>query len=140
MAWEVFQSLEKYCRIPSGGYAALKDVNNPSKGHIDDMPSFFLAETLKYLLLIFGPDDYVSLDDFVFTTEAHPLRKPETQEGDDETTPLCILGCRPPTPVSWTASCISIIIILLGVRIIFAVRKFARKLAIIFGGDKTKKS
>ena len=76
MAWEVFQSLEKYCRIPSGGYAALKDVNDPSKGHIDDMPSFFLAETLKYLLLIFGPDDYVSLDDFVFTTEAHPLRKP----------------------------------------------------------------
>lgn len=42
---------------------------------VDDLPSYFLAETLKYLLLMFGPDDYVSLDDFVFTTEAHPLRR-----------------------------------------------------------------
>lgn len=39
------------------------------------MPSYFLADTLKYLLLLFGPDEFVSLDDYVFTTEAHPLRK-----------------------------------------------------------------
>ena len=52
MAWDVFQSLEKFCKIPNGGYAGLKDVNDPTKGHVDDQPSFFIAETLKYLLLM----------------------------------------------------------------------------------------
>ena len=31
--------------------------------------------TLKYLLLLFASDDLISLDDFVLTTEAHPLRR-----------------------------------------------------------------
>jgi mannosyl-oligosaccharide alpha-1,2-mannosidase len=35
--------------------------------------SFFLAETLKYLYLIFSDDNVISLDDWVFNTEAHPL-------------------------------------------------------------------
>lgn len=36
--------------------------------------SYFLAETLKYLYLLFKEGDGgISLDDFVFTTEAHPL-------------------------------------------------------------------
>ncbi|KAI2492866.1 Mannosyl-oligosaccharide alpha-1-2-mannosidase [Fragilaria crotonensis] len=73
MAWQVFQSIEKHCKVDHG-YASLKDVNDPSS-HLDDMPSFFIGETLKYLLLTFAPEDYVSLDDFVFTTEAHPLHK-----------------------------------------------------------------
>ena len=101
MGWRVFESLEKYCRIESGGYAGLKDVNQIPPPHMDDMPSYFLAETLKYLLLLFGPDDYISLDDFVFTTEAHPLRKLKSDE-EDEDVPLCILQSRPPVPVPWT--------------------------------------
>jgi hypothetical protein len=32
-----------------------------------------LAETLKYLYLIFSPDDVVPLDKYVLNTEAHPL-------------------------------------------------------------------
>ena len=36
-------------------------------------PSFFLAETLKYLFLLFGSEEVVSLDQWVFNTEAHPL-------------------------------------------------------------------
>jgi len=32
-----------------------------------------LAETLKYLYLIFADDSLISLDDYVFNTEAHPL-------------------------------------------------------------------
>lgn len=35
--------------------------------------SFFFAETLKYLYLLFSPDSIISLDKFVFNTEAHPL-------------------------------------------------------------------
>lgn len=38
------------------------------------MESFFLAETLKYLFLLFMDDpDIMSLDEWVFNTEAHPL-------------------------------------------------------------------
>jgi len=74
MGWSVFESLEHYCRMDSG-YGGLKDVNDEGRGKIDDMPSYFIAETLKYLLLLFGPDDFVSLDEFVFTTEAHPMRR-----------------------------------------------------------------
>lgn len=38
------------------------------------MQSFFLAETLKYLYLLFSPPSFLSLDKWVFNTEAHPLR------------------------------------------------------------------
>ncbi len=41
------------------------------------MPSYFLAETLKYLYLLFAPDETLNLDlaQVVLNTEAHPLRK-----------------------------------------------------------------
>lgn len=40
----------------------------------DGMESFWTAETLKYFYLIFAETDVVSLDEYVFNTEAHPLR------------------------------------------------------------------
>ena len=36
--------------------------------------SFWLAETLKYAFLLFSDDDAVNLREWVFNTEAHPLR------------------------------------------------------------------
>jgi mannosyl-oligosaccharide alpha-1,2-mannosidase len=108
LAWQIFESLESHCKVEEGGYAGLHDVNNPSAGHVDNMPSYFLAETLKYLLLLFGPDDYVSLDDFVFTTEAHPLRilQPKSDEQDEKITPYCVLSSRPPVTIPWTLLCL----------------------------------
>jgi mannosidase alpha-like ER degradation enhancer 2 len=41
----------------------------------DLMPSYFLAETLKYLYLIFAPDQALDFDHVVFNTEGHPLRR-----------------------------------------------------------------
>ena len=35
--------------------------------------SFFLAETLKYLYMLQSPDHPISLERYVFNTEAHPL-------------------------------------------------------------------
>jgi mannosyl-oligosaccharide alpha-1,2-mannosidase len=94
MAWEVFESLEKYCKFDIG-YASLKNVNSVTRqSRINEMPSYFLAETLKYLLLIFAPVDYVGLDEFVFTTEAHPLRQLHTM-----TNPLDNSKCERPEPV-----------------------------------------
>jgi mannosidase alpha-like ER degradation enhancer 2 len=55
------------------GFTVLTSVETMARG--DLMPSYFLAETLKYLYLIFAPDSVVDLDRVVFTTEAHPLRR-----------------------------------------------------------------
>ena len=71
MGKEYFDSIEKYCKIDEG-YASLKNV--VSKEKMDSMESFFLAETLKYLYLIFAPEETLDLNKFVFNTEAHPLK------------------------------------------------------------------
>ncbi len=66
-----FDSLEKWCRTPAA-YAELSDVR--SKSQVDDMESFFFAETLKYLFLLYAPRQTVNWSDTVFNTEAHPLK------------------------------------------------------------------
>jgi Glycosyl hydrolase family 47 len=98
LAWKLFELLEKHCFNAEAGAscAELKDVNEPSRGHAD-MP-FFPAATLKYFLLIFGPDDYVSLDDFVFTAEGHPMRKLGGDQGHGRP-PVCVLQTNPPVPL-----------------------------------------
>jgi hypothetical protein len=46
-----------------------------TKKQADHMPSFFLAETLKYFYLLYAPDEALDLGKVVFNTEAHPFRK-----------------------------------------------------------------
>ncbi|XP_043930344.1 mannosyl-oligosaccharide 1,2-alpha-mannosidase IA [Protopterus annectens] len=70
--WEAVQALEQYCRL-DGGYSGIKDVYASRPGHDDVQQSFFLAETLKYLYLLFSEDDHIPFDHWVFNTEAHPL-------------------------------------------------------------------
>jgi len=65
-------SLDKYCRTDTG-FAAL--VNVQTKQQRDDMESFFLAETLKYLYLLYAPKSTLDLHTTVFNTEAHPIRR-----------------------------------------------------------------
>lgn len=67
-----FDSLLKYCRT-GVGYAALSDV--VKKTRKDEMESFFLAETLKYLYLLFSPPGTLDLGKNVLNTEAHPMRR-----------------------------------------------------------------
>ncbi|XP_071715547.1 mannosyl-oligosaccharide 1,2-alpha-mannosidase MNS1-like [Rutidosis leptorrhynchoides] len=69
--WNIFQAFEKNSRVEAG-YVGLKDVNTGVKDNM--MQSFFLAETLKYLYLLFSPPSVISLDEWVFNTEAHPLK------------------------------------------------------------------
>ncbi|XP_066569329.1 mannosidase, alpha, class 1B, member 1b isoform X1 [Amia ocellicauda] len=73
--WEIFQSFNKYTRVPTGGFSSISNVRNPeSPDPRDKMESFFLGETLKYFYLLFSDDfDLISLDKYVFNTEAHPL-------------------------------------------------------------------
>jgi len=73
-AWEAAQSIEKYCKAgPGRGYSGLNDVYSTNPGQDDVQQTFFLAETLKYLYLIFSSDDLIDLDSWVFNTECHPL-------------------------------------------------------------------
>jgi len=65
-------SLVRFCKTDAG-YAALRNVETREKS--DNMESFFLAETLKYLYLIFAPRQTLDLNKVVFNTEAHPLQK-----------------------------------------------------------------
>ncbi|HEX3578112.1 MAG TPA: glycoside hydrolase family 47 protein [Thermoanaerobaculia bacterium] len=67
-----FDSLAAHCRTETG-YTTLKSVVTMEKG--DLMPSYFLAETVKYLYLLFAPDSALDLDKVVFNTEAHPIRR-----------------------------------------------------------------
>ncbi|CAM9975227.1 unnamed protein product, partial [Heterosigma akashiwo] len=39
----------------------------------DTMPSFFLAETAKYLYLLFDRDNFIHQQPYIFSTEAHPF-------------------------------------------------------------------
>jgi mannosidase alpha-like ER degradation enhancer 2 len=82
-------TLEKSTRVECG-YASLMDLSPTTTGAaglgreslnrnanlMDEMPSFFLSETLKYLYLTFDEDNPLHTDqdrDWVFTTEAHPI-------------------------------------------------------------------
>uniref|UniRef100_A0A8C2BPG1 alpha-1,2-Mannosidase n=1 Tax=Cyprinus carpio TaxID=7962 RepID=A0A8C2BPG1_CYPCA len=71
-AWEAVQALEKYCRV-EGGYSGVRDVYANTPNHDDVQQSFYLAETLKYLYLLFSDDDHLPFEHWVFNTEAHPL-------------------------------------------------------------------
>ncbi len=67
-----FDGLVKYCRTDDG-YAALSDVRSKTKR--DAMESFFFAETLKYLYLLFAPESTIDFDSVIFNTEAHPMKR-----------------------------------------------------------------
>ena len=68
-----FLAMEKHYKTPTG-WVGLKDVGRVPPGRDNTMQSFFLAETLKYLYLIFCDADVINLDEWVFNTEAHPIR------------------------------------------------------------------
>jgi mannosyl-oligosaccharide alpha-1,2-mannosidase len=95
---EIFKSIEKHCKVESGGYSGIKNVRGSGGGRKrrrkeeeeeredgevvmvekdDTQQSFFIAETLKYLWLLFGGGDDEGWDwenGWVLNTEAHPLR------------------------------------------------------------------
>ncbi|CAJ1355207.1 unnamed protein product, partial [Effrenium voratum] len=75
-AGEIMEAIEKHCRAPYG-YSAVTDVRRAPPAQRNEMETFFLAETLKYLYLTFLPNPraVLNLDDFVFNTEAHPIRR-----------------------------------------------------------------
>lgn len=82
-AWEMFSAIDEMTTTKYGN-AVLADVTTPRGGAKeepapvlkDKMESFWLAETLKYFYLIFSDPQLISLDEYVFNTEAHPFKRP----------------------------------------------------------------
>ncbi|KAI6238777.1 Alpha-1,2-Mannosidase [Aphelenchoides fujianensis] len=83
VAAQVMESTNEHCRTRCG-FAAVKDIRTMEL--LDEMESFVLAETFKYLYLIFAePSDLLfDPDNYVLTTEAHflPLSIGEQQSPD----------------------------------------------------------
>lgn len=83
-AWEMFESIISVTTTELGNAAisdVLKTKEEVEKGEevrMDSMESFWGAETLKYFFLIFEEVDKISLDEWVFNTEAHPFRRAGT--------------------------------------------------------------
>jgi mannosyl-oligosaccharide alpha-1,2-mannosidase len=73
-AWRMFQNIDKATRTKYG-HSAIQDVRTSVPEHSDKMESFWLAETLKYLYLIFSEPGHISLDEYVLSTEAHPFKR-----------------------------------------------------------------
>ena len=71
MGRTMFADLRQHCRTETG-YTVLRSVVTKEKGDLQH--SFLLAETLKYLYLLFNPSA-LKFDDVIFNTEAHPLRR-----------------------------------------------------------------
>ncbi|KAF2628615.1 glycoside hydrolase family 47 protein [Macroventuria anomochaeta] len=74
VAWSMFEAIERRTRTGLAN-AAIRDVTLKSELELEDsMESFWMAETLKYFYLIFSEPELLSLDEWVFNTEAHPFR------------------------------------------------------------------
>ncbi|KAA8542625.1 hypothetical protein F0562_023777 [Nyssa sinensis] len=65
----IVDSLNLYTKV-EGGFASIKDVTTMQLE--DHQHSFFLAETCKYLYLLFD-DSFLVDRNYIFTTEGHPL-------------------------------------------------------------------
>ncbi|KAJ5115920.1 Glycoside hydrolase family 47 [Penicillium angulare] len=82
---EIFKAFQNHTKLEGGkGYTSLDDVTKNPPTQRDNMESFWLAETLKYLYLLFSPREYLPLTEVVFNTEAHPfprLKHPKFQTG-----------------------------------------------------------
>jgi len=85
--WRMWESIEK-ASWTQLAYSAVSNVNDIESAKLDSMErhafisfillmcSFWLAETLKYFYLLFSEPNLVSLDEWVFNTEAHPFKRP----------------------------------------------------------------
>lgn len=72
--WEVFQAIEHYCKTEVA-FGSHPDVTDTKMNPKNELESYFFAETLKYLYLLYDPDTEIDiLKKHVFNTEAHPLK------------------------------------------------------------------
>eukprot|EP00929_Paragymnodinium_shiwhaense_P118299 TRINITY_DN90237_c0_g1_i1.p1 TRINITY_DN90237_c0_g1~~TRINITY_DN90237_c0_g1_i1.p1 ORF type:complete len:874 (+),score=114.23 TRINITY_DN90237_c0_g1_i1:164-2785(+) len=69
---QMFEAIAKHAKV-GAGFASVRNVNAAPTEKLDEMQSFVMAETFKYLYLLFSPADVLDLDRYVLNTEGHPL-------------------------------------------------------------------
>lgn len=76
--WKIFKAIERHCKVETGGYVTILDVDDVKSPREDKMETFFLvivylnsrgsllnsrqSETLKYLYLLFDDTETLPLD------------------------------------------------------------------------------
>ena len=72
MGLHFFRNMKEQARN-SVAYASLEHAGGKVK--LDSLESFFFAETMKYLYLLFSNSTFIDTETMVFNTEAHPVCK-----------------------------------------------------------------
>ena len=88
MGYEIFQNFIKYTKVVNSegevSFSSLSDVTSFDSNGLpkfkDNTESFWWAETLKYLYLLFDDTNKIPLTDYVFNTEAHPFPRFDTND------------------------------------------------------------
>ncbi|GAP85146.1 putative glycoside hydrolase family 47 protein [Rosellinia necatrix] len=78
--WKMFESIVRYTTTEVGS-SAINNVLTTSTTQLNEMESFWTAETLKYFYLLYSEPSLISLDHYVFNTEAHPFKRPKAPFG-----------------------------------------------------------
>jgi mannosyl-oligosaccharide alpha-1,2-mannosidase len=74
-AWRMWEGIVRETETELA-FASIEDVRVRASSKADSMETFWMGETLKYFYLIFDDESNINLDEWVFNTEAHPLRRP----------------------------------------------------------------
>ena len=73
-SWNIFKDMEKAARVEHG-YASIDDITLINLKHRNNMPSYFLAETIKYAWLC---SKHIEMSSYILNTEAHFLSRVKT--------------------------------------------------------------
>ena len=97
--WNMFQAVTKFTEAEYGN-AAISDVTRENPELRDSAESFWTGETLKYFYLLFDDEDNMSLDDWVLSTEAHPLRRADAKKMEKDVEAAAGVGKKSKAPKS----------------------------------------
>ncbi|KAI1277905.1 glycoside hydrolase family 47 protein [Xylaria sp. FL0933] len=78
--WKMFEAIVKYTATEAGN-SAISNVLITDPNKLNEMESFWTAETLKYFYLLYSEPNLISLDNWVLNTEAHPFKRPKAPFG-----------------------------------------------------------
>jgi mannosyl-oligosaccharide alpha-1,2-mannosidase len=78
--WKMFEAIVRHTTTEVGN-SAIENVLTTNTKQLNEMESFWTAETLKYFYLLYSEPNLISLDHWVFNTEAHPFKRPKAPFG-----------------------------------------------------------
>jgi len=73
---KLFQAILDNAKVPHG-FSSVRDVKAIPTSKMDEMQTFVMAETFKYLFLLFSPTAAFDMNHFFLNTEGHPLKRHE---------------------------------------------------------------